>query len=72
MNLSIKQRVDISPTPKKGLANLMGLKYTTFSSKLNGFSRFTPEELGRLERLLSDIENAQAMESENNAPYFVK
>ncbi len=36
------------------LARAMNMKYSTFSSKVNGYISFYPEELERLRRLLRE------------------
>jgi hypothetical protein len=68
----LKKRIHLSMIPRKILAQRLQMQYSTFASKINGFSRFSMEEERALEKILSEAEAAREAENESTTPYFVK
>jgi hypothetical protein len=72
MDYSLKQRIYLSGIPRRILSQRLDILYTTFNSKLNGFSRFSEQEEKALEKILSDQEAVREAESEKDAPYYAR
>jgi len=68
--LTKKQKMYMRGIPIKRFAFLMGMKYSTFSSKVNNINRFTPEEEKRFDKLLNEIDSARQTESEQATPFY--
>ena len=54
MNDDIKEKIVRNKTDRRDIANLLGISYSAVNQRLNGFSKWQPGEIEKVEELISN------------------